>query len=107
MSFASTENKGFTMTFANGYTISCQFGAGNYCDHYARKFASDYKFMEETHKSIHSCGNCEVAIFKNGVKGSVATEIVKQIGMDADECGCMYCVTTDDVAKIIAHLVTL
>ena len=30
--FKSTENKGFQMTFENGWTISVQFGYGNYCD---------------------------------------------------------------------------
>lgn len=105
--FRSTENRGFQMTFANGYTISCQFGAGNYCDNYARKFASDYRFQEELCKPIHSCANCEVAIFRNGCKGTVTNEIIGSIGMEADDSGCMYCVTTDDVAKIIAHLMTL
>lgn len=105
--FASTENKGFHMTFANGYTISCQFGARNYCDNYSRHLAPDYRYQEEMRKPIHTCSNCEVAIFKAGAKGSVAAEIVGEIGMEADECGYMYCVTTDDVAKIIAYLVTL
>ena len=35
--FASTENKGFRMTFKNGITASVQFGPANYCD--ARSFA--------------------------------------------------------------------
>lgn len=30
--FRSTENKGFQLTFANGWTISVQFGKGNYCN---------------------------------------------------------------------------
>lgn len=30
--FQSTMNKGFHMTFANGNTISVQFGYGNYCN---------------------------------------------------------------------------
>ncbi len=30
--FAATQNKGFQMTFDNGYTISVQFGLGNYCN---------------------------------------------------------------------------
>jgi hypothetical protein len=30
--FASTINKGFQMTFENGWSISVQFGYGNYCD---------------------------------------------------------------------------
>jgi len=32
--FAITDGKGFHMTFANGYTISVQWGRGNYCDNY-------------------------------------------------------------------------
>lgn len=30
--FKITSGKGFHMTFKNGYTISVQFGPGNYCD---------------------------------------------------------------------------
>jgi hypothetical protein len=30
--FAVTNNKGFHIKFANGNTISVQFGEGNYCD---------------------------------------------------------------------------
>jgi hypothetical protein len=30
--FKVTENKGFTITFENGYTASVQFGVGNYCE---------------------------------------------------------------------------
>ena len=32
--FKITNGKGFHITFSNGNTISTQFGAGNYCDHY-------------------------------------------------------------------------
>jgi hypothetical protein len=28
--------KGFHIRFNNGWTVSVQFGAGNYCDHYGR-----------------------------------------------------------------------
>ena len=30
--FDITSNKGFHMTFANGWTVSVQWGKGNYCD---------------------------------------------------------------------------
>jgi len=30
--FKITGGKGFHITFANGYTVSVQFGAGNYCE---------------------------------------------------------------------------
>ncbi len=29
-----TNGKGFQMTFANGWTVSVQWGVGNYADHY-------------------------------------------------------------------------
>tara|TARA_Y100000389_G_C17393670_1_gene481338 strand:- start:297 stop:671 length:375 start_codon:yes stop_codon:yes gene_type:complete len=31
MSFEISDNKGFTITYQNGYTVSVQFGSGNYC----------------------------------------------------------------------------
>lgn len=33
--FKITDNKGFHITFENGYTVSVQFGAGNYSDNYS------------------------------------------------------------------------
>jgi len=32
--FKIIDAKGFHITFDNGWTVSVQFGAGNYCDHY-------------------------------------------------------------------------
>lgn len=37
-----TGGKGFQMIFANGWTVSVQFGIGNYCDHHHRGFSPDY-----------------------------------------------------------------
>ena len=34
--FTTNNNKGFHLTFENGWTISVQFGPGNYCDHRSR-----------------------------------------------------------------------
>lgn len=34
--FRITRGKGFHVSFPNGYTVSVQFGPGNYCDHYDR-----------------------------------------------------------------------
>jgi len=33
--FNITDQKGFHITFANGFTVSVQFGNGNYCDNYS------------------------------------------------------------------------
>ena len=32
--FTITQGKGFHIAFANGWTVSVQFGKGNYCDHH-------------------------------------------------------------------------
>ena len=104
--FASTENKGFQVTFANGYTISCQFGASNYCDHYGRHLQPDYIYKEEMRKPIHSCANCEVAIWKKGTKKWVTMEVMEALGEEIGE-DVAACVTPDEVAKIIAYLVAL
>ena len=32
--FTANQNKGFNITFPNGWTVSVQFGPRNYCDHY-------------------------------------------------------------------------
>ena len=32
--FYITSGKGFHVTFANGWTVSVQFGGGNYCEHH-------------------------------------------------------------------------
>ena len=39
--FKITHGKGFHITFANGWTISVQFGPGNYCEHYDRDIVND------------------------------------------------------------------
>lgn len=105
--FAATENKGFQITFGNGYTISCQFGASNYCKNYGRYLAPDYQYQEEMRKPIHTCENCEVAIWKKGVKEWVTGEIVEAVGIDPGFGDVISCVEPDDVGKIIAYLITL
>lgn len=35
--FRITYGKGFNITFPNGWSVSVQFGPGNYCDHYDAK----------------------------------------------------------------------
>lgn len=39
--FRITNKKGFHITFENGYTVSVQFGPGNYCDNYNRGVGHD------------------------------------------------------------------
>lgn len=39
--FGITEGKGFYITFKNGYTVSVQFGGGNYCDNYRNETSTE------------------------------------------------------------------
>lgn len=39
--FAITGGKGFHLTFANRWTVSVQFGPGNYCDNYDLNISDD------------------------------------------------------------------
>jgi hypothetical protein len=53
--FDIPNGKGFHITFKNGWTISVQFGGGNYCDNYDKRIYSEY------------CGpssNAEIAAWK-------------------------------------------
>lgn len=41
--FAITQNKGFHITFENNWTVSVQFGGGNYCDNYDERYGNPAK----------------------------------------------------------------
>jgi hypothetical protein len=56
--FKSTLNKGFQMTFDNGWTISVQFGYGNYCDN--RNHPLKTKLHNEM---IVNCPNAEIMMW--------------------------------------------
>jgi len=57
--FRVTGNKGFQMEFQNGWTISVQFGYGNYCDNY--QHPDGYDFAKDINV-VHS-SNAEIAIW--------------------------------------------
>jgi hypothetical protein len=52
---AITLQKGLQMTFENGYTVSIQFGYGNYCD------TTETELM--ANKSIIEANNAEIAVW--------------------------------------------
>lgn len=56
--FCSTMNKGFRMTFDNGWTISIQWGTGNYCSR--GRFGS---YREEMKLDLVSSPDCEIMIW--------------------------------------------
>jgi hypothetical protein len=55
----ATMNRGFSLTFENGLTISVQFGGGNYCSN--RNTSLDYQ--AEMKQQITECQNAEIAIW--------------------------------------------
>lgn len=56
--FKITDGKGFHMTFANGYTVSVQFGGGNYCDNY-----DDPISIDRSAQGAKGSRNAEVAVW--------------------------------------------
>jgi hypothetical protein len=83
---SSTNNKGFRMTFENGWTISVQFGYGNYCDNNHHPEGFDFS----TKQDIVNSSNAEIAIWdKDGEWFDFGGDTVKG-----------YC-TADEVASWI------
>jgi hypothetical protein len=57
--FRICDGKGFHMTFANGWTISVQFGPGNYSENYHGSFEDFYT----KRKPLPPSATAEIAIF--------------------------------------------
>jgi hypothetical protein len=69
-----TENKGFQLTFENGWTISVQFGYGNYCKNNHHPDGPDFSNRER----IVSSSDAEIAIWdKEGNWYNFGTDTVK------------------------------
>ncbi len=83
--FLATNNKGFRMTFENGFEISVQWGPGNYCE----KRDADFGLSEKS-KFWESC-SAEIAIFYKD-------DSMVSLGQDTVEGW----VSADQVAKVIA-----
>ena len=60
--FIASYNKGFSMTFDNGFEISVQWGTMNYC---SRK--NDGAWDESTKDTRWKSSTAEIAIFNNNV----------------------------------------
>ena len=83
--FLATRNKGFRMTFENGFEISVQWGPGNYCE---RK---DEDFDKPQEERFWESRTAEIAIF-NSKDNSMIT-----LGKDNVDGW----LTPDKVAKVI------
>ena len=91
--FLATRNKGFRMTFKNGFAISVQWGPGNYCEKKDEDFDKpmDERFWE-------SC-NTEIAVIDtNNRMQENSTAGMILLGRDTVEGW----VSADQVAKVIA-----
>ena len=87
--FRSCENKGFQITFENGWTISVQFGKGNYCN---RRSYADDAWKPETDEIVESA-NAECAIWD-----------ADGVWMDFDFDQVIGYQTPDQVAAMIARV---
>ena len=82
--FLATRNKGFRMTFENGFAISVQWGPGNYCE------KKDEDFDKPMDERFWESKSAEIAVFnKEGEFIGIADDAV--VGW----------LTTDKVAKCI------
>ena len=82
-----TRGVGFRMTFANGYTLSVQFGAGHYCGNRNMPFGAP-----PDADGFHSCPNAEVAVL-------TPTGKFMKLGENDDVIGYQ---TANDIAALIA-----
>ena len=85
--FETNNNKGFAMTFANGWTISVQWGIGNYCS--AGRISDDYRAPRAV--DSWTSDTAEIAVWDS--KGDFY-----QCGESDDVLGYL---TTDEVAQWI------
>jgi hypothetical protein len=70
--FAVTQGKGFALTFSNGWTVSVQFGPGNYCENRATDFDAPRK------AGVWQCATAEIAAWdRNRIWHSFGDDEVK------------------------------
>jgi hypothetical protein len=89
--FQSTMNKGFRITFDNGWAVSVQWGSFNYCEHHN----GATPFGVEMRTNIWHSRNAEVAVFNN--RGEM-------VAIDGGHDPVIGYQTPDDVARIIADI---
>lgn len=65
MPFRITSHRGFQFMFENGWTVSVQFGPGNYCEHHHRSFADPEPKATDDWRSK----DAEVAVWHDRAEG--------------------------------------
>ncbi len=89
--FSSTLNKGFQMTFDNGFRLSVQWGIGNYC---SRK--NDGQFGDPAKTDFWESSSAEIAVFDDNIDGNPIVNINGTLDNVSGWLG------TDQVAKVMA-----
>jgi hypothetical protein len=97
--FKVSQGKGFQMTFANGWTVSVQWGIGNYCDHYPLPLRAGEDY-DRANRDAGSNGSAtaEIAAWD-------ANKVWHRFENDDDTVK-GYC-TPDEVAEFIAKISAL
>lgn len=99
--FKITMNKGFQLTFDNGYTISVQFGHGNYCENY-----SNTEYYPCNKEIIVTSADAEIAIWHENDGEFITDKVLADMGYPEIFDAVKGYVSANDVAKIIGNLVT-
>ena len=89
--FNSTHNKGFQMTFDNGFRLSVQWGVGNYCQK-----KNDGQFGDEMKDNFWESTSAEIAVFDDRTESGPMISLNDGVDM---VCGWL---NTDQVAKVMA-----
>ena len=96
--FAITHHKGFFLRFINGYTVSVQWGSGNYC-------SERYSELSEARDSnFWDSETAEVAFWTGGDEHTKFWKFSRLPGWTDDVLGYQ---TADQVAEFIAEISSL
>jgi hypothetical protein len=95
MSFIATQNKGFSLKFENGFSISVQWGTMNYCE--KKNIGTEYGY--EMKKPTWESTSAEIAVFKGSDSTHPGGSEIIEIGEHDTVIGWL---SADQVAKVIA-----
>ena len=95
--FEITANKGFHMKFDNGWTVSIQWGDGNYCSN--RDYDGD-------RNRVPRSSTAEVAVWHES-GGDMGNDLLKALGFTSDDSGVAGWVTPERVSVLISVVSSL
>ena len=98
MTFVATQNKGFGMTFDNGFTISVQWGTMNYCER--KNLMAKYK--NEMEYDITESINAEIAVYDDEEMINIGEDTV--IGWCSPD---VITTTTEQLEQLIYSMISL